>query len=306
MRSSHDAAALACLLMAGVAPVHGADETASMAEGRRGMVVSVSPDASRIGRDILKNGGNAVDAAVATAFALAVTWPEAGNLGGGGFMLVYPSGKAEPALIDYRERAPAAATRTLFAGSKRIPPVLLVGTPGTVRGLALAHQRFGKLGWKSLLAPAIRLAEDGFTIDAALAASLNNVLARSPDFTELRRVYGKVGGKARWLTGDRLVQKDLAKTLRSISEQGPDSFYKGVIAEQIAAEMKRDNGLITKADLASYEAKVRRPIQGRIADMRCTARRRPAPGEYALLRCLISSKTSTSANRAVLPPRRCT
>src|SRR5689334_16025558 len=187
-------------------------------EARHGMVVTVSPPATDVGLAILKQGGNAVDAAVATALALAVTWPEAGNIGGGGFMLVYPAGgKSEPVIIDYRETAPAAATRTMFADGKRPASVLLAGTPGTVRGLARAHQRFGKLAWKELLAPAIRLADEGFAIDAALAASLNHVIARSPDFAELRRVYGKDGGKAVWQAGDRLLQRDLAKTLRRIA-----------------------------------------------------------------------------------------
>jgi gamma-glutamyltranspeptidase/glutathione hydrolase len=225
------------------------------------MVVSVSPDASTIGRDVLQKGGNAVDAAVATAFALAVTWPEAGNIGGGGFMLVYPpAGKGDPVVIDYREMAPAAATRGMFAKGK-CPPALYVGTPGTVRGLGLAHRRFGKLPWTELLAPAIRLAEDGFAIDAALASSLNRVLARSADFAELCRVYGK-GEEARWRAGDRLTQKELAKTLRLIAEKGSDAFYQGAIAELIAAEMKRSGGLITVADMAAYEAKIRRPIHG--------------------------------------------
>jgi gamma-glutamyltranspeptidase/glutathione hydrolase len=238
-----------------------ADVRAAAAEGRRGMVVSVSPDASAIGRDVLQKGGNAVDAAVATAFALAVTWPEAGNIGGGGFMLIHPpAGKGDPIVIDYREMAPAAATRTMFAKGK-CPPALYVGTPGTVRGLALAHRRFGKLPWAELLAPAIRLAEDGFAIDAALASSLNRVLARSADFAELRRVYGK-GSEDRWRAGDHLTQKELAKTLRPIAEKGPDAFYQGEIAELIAAEMKRSGGLITVADLAAYEAKIRKPIHG--------------------------------------------
>jgi gamma-glutamyltranspeptidase/glutathione hydrolase len=260
MRSSHILAALTSLLLASASPIHGADITA---ESRHGMVVSVSPDASGIGRDVLKNGGNAVDGAVATAFALAVTWPEAGNLGGGGFMLIYrASDKAESMVIDYRETAPGAATRTMFAGKERIPPALRAGTPGTVRGLALAHRRFGKLAWKDLIAPALRLAEDGFVIDAAMAASLNGVLKRSPDFAELCRVYGKDGGKTPWRAGDRLVQKDLAGTLRRIADQGADGFYKGVVAEQIAAEMKRSGGLITTADLDAYQAKARTPVHG--------------------------------------------
>src|SRR5579871_5308042 len=128
------AASLASLALC-IPALQAEETTSATAEGRQGMVVSVSPEASAVGRAILQKGGNAVDAAVATAFALAVTWPEAGNIGGGGFMLVYPpGGKDEPVVIDYRETAPAAATRTMFASDKRTPPVLLVGTPGTVRG----------------------------------------------------------------------------------------------------------------------------------------------------------------------------
>src|SRR5688572_17188534 len=148
-----------------------------------GVVVSVSPPASEIGRDVLKRGGTAVDAAVATAFALAVTWPEAGNIGGGGFMLVHPGGRRgwrhleEPVLIDYRETAPAAATRDVYADPTTRPSsYALAGVPGTVRGLALAHAKYGKLTWKDLVAPAVTLAEGGITVDAALADSLNSGL----------------------------------------------------------------------------------------------------------------------------------
>src|SRR5262249_26996611 len=137
----------------------------------------------------------------------------------------------------------------------------VVGVPGTVRGLALAHRRLGKLPWKDLVAPAIKLADEGFAIDAALARSLNSVLAGSDKFPEMRCVFGKEGGQS-WSAGDRLVQKELAKTLRLIADEGPDAFYKGPIAEQIVAEMKAGGGLITKDDLAKYEAKERKPIHG--------------------------------------------
>ena len=173
------------------------------AHGTKGMVVSVSQPASETGVAILQHGGNAVDAAVATAFALAVTWPEAGNLGGGGFMLVAPGGKAEPTFFDYRETAPAAATKEMFAKDKPPSKVLLVGTPGTVRGLALAHKRFGKLPWKDVVTPAVKLAEDGFPMDAPLASALNRVVARNPDNAELRRVFGKDNGKAKWQAGEQ-------------------------------------------------------------------------------------------------------
>jgi gamma-glutamyltranspeptidase/glutathione hydrolase len=215
-----------------------------------------------VGRDILLRGGNAVDAAVATAFALAVTYPAAGNLGGGGFMLIYPGGKAEPVVIDYREAAPAQAGPTTYTRQDSWYSARAVGVPGTVRGLATAHHRFGKLPWKEVVLPAVRLAEEGFIIDAALASSLNWVVDNSPDFPELRRVLGKENGASEWQPGDRLVQKELGQTLRRIAEQGPDAFYTGEIASQIVAEMKRGGGLISRADLAGYQARERRPIHG--------------------------------------------
>src|SRR5437588_6941633 len=146
-------------------------------EYRSGVVVSVSAAGSDAGLAILKKGGNAVDAAVGTAFALAVTWPAAGNIGGGGFMLVFPPGdKPEPVVIDYRETAPAAVTKDTFKDEKSWYNHRVVGVPGTVRGLALSHAKYGKLAWKDLVEPAIKLAEDGFDIDEALAKSLNNYL----------------------------------------------------------------------------------------------------------------------------------
>jgi gamma-glutamyltranspeptidase/glutathione hydrolase len=231
-----------------------------------------------VGLEILKKGGNAVDAAVATAFALAVTYPAAGNIGGGGFMLVFPGGEQSkgegPVVIEYRETAPAAANRTMFSKDDGLYGYKVIGVPGTVRGLALAHERFGKLPWRELVLPAIHLAEEGFLIDAQLASSLNGIVGSAGDFPELRRVFGKPGpplssgekireeGSKVWRAGDRLVQKDLATTLRLIAEHGADAFYKGAIADKIAAEMKAGGGLITKADLAAYQAKVRTPIHG--------------------------------------------
>src|SRR5947209_5240832 len=232
------------------------------AEAGHGMVVSVSAPASQVGIEILKKGGNAVDAAVATAFALAVTYPQAGNLGGGGFMLVYPGGKAEPAVIDYRETAPAAATRAMFAKQDGLHGYKVIGVPGTVRGLGLAHERFGKLPWKDVVKPALLLAEHGFPVSEHLAGSLNWIVWDAREFLELRRVYGKRDGTEEWHVGDRLVLKDLAWTLRVLAEEGPDALYQGPIADKIVAEMKSGGGLITKADLASYQAKLRTPIHG--------------------------------------------
>jgi gamma-glutamyltranspeptidase/glutathione hydrolase len=235
---------------------------ADSAVGQNGMVVSVSAPASQVGVDILRKGGNAVDAAVATAFALAVTFPEAGNIGGGGFMVVYPGKGGDPAVIDYRETAPAAAEKTMYVQTKSHLGPRIAGVPGTVRGLALAHQKFGKLPWKDVVRPAVRLAEEGFPVDAYLAAGLNRVLARSGEFAEFRRVYGKANGTERWQAGDRLVLKDLAGTLRRLADEGPDAFYQGAVAEQIVAEMKASGGLISRADLAGYRAKVRTPLHG--------------------------------------------
>src|SRR5258706_8011172 len=201
-----------------------------------GVVVSVSAPASEVGRDVLRHGGNAVDAAVATAFALAVTFPEAGNIGGGGFMLIHPAngGSRGPVFIDYREAAPAGSTRDMFAATKP-SSAQLVGVPGTVRGLALAHAWFGRLAWKELVEPAIKLAKDGFVIDEYLAGALNDVVRTSADFPELRRVFAKDAQHpdARWRAGDRLVQPELARTLGDIAERGADAFYKGAIAKQI-------------------------------------------------------------------------
>src|SRR5205085_501593 len=138
-------------------------------------------------------GGNAVDAAVATAFALAVTYPPAGNIGGGGFMVIRPGANAEPVVIDYRECAPAAATKTMFRKDDSWYSHKAVGVPGTVRGMALAHQRFGKLPWKEVVTPAVRLAGEGFALDGALASSLNWIVGDSEELAELRRVFGKAG-----------------------------------------------------------------------------------------------------------------
>jgi gamma-glutamyltranspeptidase/glutathione hydrolase len=230
-------------------------------EAEHGMVVSVSAPASEAGLEVLKKGGNAVDAAVATAFALAVTYPQAGNLGGGGFMVIHPAHGAAPVVIEYREAAPAAATPTMYSKNETWYSHRAVGVPGTVRGLALAHERYGKLPWKQVIAPAQRLASEGFAIDAALAGSLNWINSSAADFPELRRVYGK-NGQGEWVQGDRLIQPDLAGTLGILAEHGADAFYKGVIADQIASEMKAGGGILSKADLAAYRAKIRATVHG--------------------------------------------
>ena len=232
-------------------------------EARNGLVVSVSRPGSEVGLEILKRGGNAVDAAVATALALAVTYPPAGNIGGGGFMMIYFPDDREPVCVEYRETAPAAATRDMFPLKADRHTRKQVGVPGTVRGLALAHQKYGRLPWKTLVAPAVRLAEEGFPVDAHLAESLNQVLGdeKTRKFDEFVRLFAPPTGD-RWKAGDRLVQRDLARTLRQIAAHGADGFYRGAVAERIAAEMKRGpgDGLITTEDLANYRANIRKPI----------------------------------------------
>lgn len=234
------------------------------ATAEHGMVVAVSPPAVDVGVEILKRGGNAVDAAVAVAFAEAVTWPEAGNIGGGGFMLIAPGKSAseqDPTFIDYRETAPAAATATMFELGESRLTAKFVGTPGTVRGLELAHQKYGKLPWKDLVAPAIALAREGFEVDAGLARSLNGVLRdrASENNAEMHRVFDHPAGRP-WQAGDHLVQPDLAATLERIATGGAAGFYTGKTAELLVAEMQRGNGIITAADLVSYTAKQREPI----------------------------------------------
>ena len=253
-------AVLAALLLAPQATSAEEASDPRVASGRNGMVVSVSPEASDAGREILRGGGSAVDAAVATAFALAVTFPEAGNIAGGGFMIVAaPTG--EPVCIDYRETAPASASREMFVGQSDGHNHRTVGVPGTVRGLALAHEKFGKLPWSQLVGPAIRLATEGFAIDRALAEALNGLLRKAERFPELRRVLGRSDGQ-RWQPGDRLKQPDLARTLQQIADGGPDAFYRGPIADGIVAEMKSGGGLIDHADLLSYAAVFRTPVHG--------------------------------------------
>ncbi|MCI0701017.1 MAG: gamma-glutamyltransferase [Planctomycetia bacterium] len=237
-----------------------AQPKAETVTSKGGVIVCVSPPAADVGLQTLKKGGNAVDAAVAVGFAMAVTWPEAGNIGGGGFMLVAPTGK-DPTCFEFRETAPATAKVDLFADGKVTwLNHKAAGVPGTVRGLALAHTKYGKLEWKEVVMPAVKLAEDGFALSAKLAEGLNKVLA-DPKTTnaEFKKVYGKPGGE-KWKAGDRLILKDLGRTLRLIAEKSPDAFYTGELAELVEKEMKAGGGLITKADLAAYKANERKPI----------------------------------------------
>ncbi len=251
-----------------IAPVLSfAQHTQHSAQGKNGVVGAVEENAAKAGIDILKRGGNAVDAAVAVAFALAVTYPQAGNIGGGGFMLICrANGKNES--IDYRERAPAGATADMFLNADSSVNRetsnyghLAAGVPGTARGLETAWQRHGKLPWKKLIEPAIRLAETGFVLKPF---HVNQFLLFENDlkkFPSAGKTFFKPGGLP-YKAGERWIQKDLARTLRLIADEGADAFYTGSIADSIVADMERHNGIITKDDLASYRAGVRSPVRG--------------------------------------------
>jgi gamma-glutamyltranspeptidase/glutathione hydrolase len=270
-----------------LAAARAADDRGDVVEAKNGVVVTVSAPASEVGVAVLKHGGTAVDAAVATALALAVTYPAAGNLGGGGFLLYHPADGTKPAFFDFRETAPAAATPDMFVKPDGRTPFRRVGVPGTVRGLALAHARFGKLPWKDLVAPSIELAEKSFVLDAHSATLLNRLLRTSAkdEFAELHRVFTKPDAKP-WKAGDRLMQPDLARTLRRISADGTDGFYKGETAELIVAEMKTGRGLITRDDLAAYVAKVREPLRGQYRGFDVVTAPPPSSGGTALIEML--------------------
>lgn len=257
-----------------------------------GLVVCVSAPACDAGAGILARGGNAVDAAVATAFALAVTHPAAGNIGGGGFMIVRTA-SGNVTSFDYREKAPLKSTRTMYLNAEgnidralTEAGYLAPGVPGTVRGLELAHRRFGTLPWKDVVAPAVALAREGFVLSAALAQSLNReVQGPMAPFSASVAAYGKRGG-GEWAAGDRLVLADLAKTLAAIADQGADGFYKGPVAEMIAADMAANGGIITQDDLAAYEAKERPPVRGTYKAFEIVSMPPPSSGGVALIQML--------------------
>jgi gamma-glutamyltranspeptidase/glutathione hydrolase len=235
---------------------------------RHGMVASQEAVATQVGVDVLRRGGNAVDAAVAVGFALAVTLPQAGNLGGGGFMIVHDARTGENVAIDYREKAPGRAARDMFldaagnADSKKSQySGLAVGVPGTVAGLALALDRYGTMNLADVIAPAIRLAEEGVLVTPDLSDSLKASAEEIKAWPSSTRIFFKEGGVPHE-PGETLRQTDLAKSLRQVAEGGPDAFYKGEIARLIAEQMARDGGLITLEDMAGYQAVVREPVRG--------------------------------------------
>lgn len=256
-----------------------------------GMVSTQSDIATRVGIDVLNREGNAIDAAVAVGFALAVTLPRAGNIGGGGFMVVHDAAVGESYTVDYRETAPSGVSARDFLderGEKLDSSRFdwpAVGVPGTVAGLHKVWQRGGSLAWSELLAPAIRLAEDGFAVNHDLA----ELLASKKEWLTQNRATAEslyqAGGEP-YAAGDIMRRTQLARTLRLIAEQGPDVFYRGEVAEKIVSDMARFGGHIDRRDLANYEAIIRRPIRGTYRGYEIVSMPPPSSGGIAIVEAL--------------------
>ena len=256
---------------------------------KNGMVVSQNAVGAHVGAEVLKDGGNAIDAAVATAFAMAVTHPTAGNIGGGGFIVFRPTA-GEPIVYDFREMAPAKASADMwlkdgeYDRERHHMSHLSVGVPGTVAGLHMAWKEQGSMPWKRLVEPAIALARDGFTVTDGLARSLEGVKPRFEKFPASMAAFTKNG--VPYQMGDTLKQPDLAKTLERIAESGPAGFYSGETAELIEKEMKSGGGLITKEDLANYKPKKRMPLRGAYRGYEILSMPPPSSGGTVLVEML--------------------
>lgn len=264
---------------------------------RHAMVVAQEPNATDVGVEVLKSGGNAVDAAVAVGFALAVTHPTAGNLGGGGFLLLRKA-NGETAFLDFRERAPRKATRNMYLDSAgnmtrdSLEGWRASGVPGSVHGLALAHKKYGSKPWAELLAPAIRLAR-GFPVTYSVAQSLRNskLLARFP---ESRRIFQRNGQY--YEPDELLIQPELGKTLERIAKYGARDFYEGEIAKRLAAEMAANGGLITIEDLKDYRTAERTPLTGSYRGYDIITAPPPSSGGIGILQMMGMLETSGYAS----------
>jgi gamma-glutamyltranspeptidase/glutathione hydrolase len=261
---------------------------------KEGLVVAQEKIAARIGADILARGGNAVDAAVATGFAMAVTYPRAGNIGGGGFMVIHLNDRQEDIAIDYRETAPAATTQNIFLGTDGKPDTtksrdsaLGIGIPGTVAGLAAALENYGsgKFTLKDLLAPAIALARDGFIVTDDLADTLPDWQKRLMRWPSTAKIFSKPDGTA-LREGDLLKQTDLAATLQTIADQGPRGFYEGAVAEKIIQSIRAAGGIMTLSDLKDYKAVTRMPVRGSYRGYDIVSMPLPSSGGIVLLETL--------------------
>lgn len=256
----------------------------------KGMVVSDSAIASEVGASILKRGGTAVDAAIATAFALAVTYPTAGNLGGGGFMVVRLADGTSLA-IDYRERAPRRAAKDMYLDANgNVRPgastigYLAAGVPGTVAGMAEAHRRFGKLPWRDLVEPAVKLAREGFPLSYDLSSELRRMAILFARFPESHRIFNRDGKFYEW--GEKMVQTDLARTLERIRNGGEKGFYEGETARLLAADMRANGGLIDEEDMRNYRVTIRDVLKGSYRGYEVLTMPPPSSGGIALLQML--------------------
>ena len=263
-------------------------EEGKTVESDQSMVVTRHHLASRAGNEILMKGGNAVDASIAISFALSVVLPQASPIGGGGFMIIHDAETGKNYALDYREMAPKASTEDMFIVDGEVDRKLALesylssGVPGTVYGLYIAHQKFGSLPWKELIKPAISLAENGFQVTTTLANSLDKEtnrrkLGKTPDG---KKIFFQNNEPLK--EGMLLVQKDLAQTLKLVSNFGPAGFYKGVVAQKIHADMKKNNGLITLKDLKGYKAKFREPIEFTYKDIKIVTMPPPSSGGLLL------------------------
>ena len=255
------------------------------------MVATREAHATDIGLSVLESGGNAIDAAVAVGFALAVTHPAAGNIGGGGFLLArFTDGRTT--FIDFRERAPERASRDMYigpdgkAGADSVTGYRAAGVPGTVRGLELAHQKYGHKLWASLVDPAVRLAADGFPVSYELAHSLRSryTTERLSKFAESKRIFLRDGKF--YEAGERLAQPELAHTLERVRDRGAKGFYEGETAELLAADMKAHGGLITQDDLKNYQAIERTPLMGSYRGCGIVTAPPPSSGGVGILQML--------------------
>ncbi|HZP01496.1 MAG TPA: gamma-glutamyltransferase [Terriglobia bacterium] len=277
---------LALIILLHVMQAFGASPVAA----RHGMVVSSEPLASDAGLEILRAGGNAVDAAVATGFVLAVTYPQAGNIGGGGFMLIRMA-DGRSTVVDFREEAPAAATRNMYldrtgvrAQEASTVGALAAGVPGTVAGFVLAEKNFGRLGLAQVLGPAIHLAEEGFPISDSFSRSLYDSRGLLSRFDETRRIF-LCGGDG-CVPGRVFRQPELARTLRQIAAAGRDGFYKGTVARAVAATMRRYGGIVKVDDLEQYRARLRRPLVGHFRGYDVLTVPSPSSGGIGLIEML--------------------
>ncbi|HWZ07569.1 MAG TPA: gamma-glutamyltransferase, partial [Bradyrhizobium sp.] len=261
---------------------------------KSGLVVAQEKTAARIGADVLKRGGNAIDAAVATAFAMAVTYPRAGNIGGGGFMVIHSAERREDIAIDYRETAPAAVTPDIFLGADGKPDTaksresaLGIGVPGTPAGLALALQKYGsgKFSLAELLQPAIDLARNGVLVADDSADSLPDWRRRLERWPSTAKIFARPDGSS-LREGDTLVQTDLAESLSAIAAQGPRGFYEGAVAEKLVKAIREAGGIITLDDLKSYQPVIRTPVHGSYRGYDIVSMPQPSSGGIVLLETL--------------------